>query len=431
MGKKQKNLAMNSCIYVQSLKPLFSTLFFFSILFLTSVANAQTDLQDSAEAEPALVLGKKHTIHSEILKKEWPYELYLPESYNDSIYYPQNYPVLYVLSRNFHLVTALTRTMSYDHRIPELIIVGIPMGDTTSYHGNLTPTHTLKLWDGREIPTLGSTGGGDSFLDFLSDELVPQIDSRYRTLPYRIIGGESIAGLFTLHAFLTQSDTFNGFIAIEPSLWWDDEVLVQRLVTALKNGVKLDGEVYIPLAPRPVEGESRQMMDVPIKKIARLLQNQDHPDLHFKFEVFQNEHHLTIAPLAFYYGLWHVFDIYEPPPGKFHQRPETILPHFQKVSERLGVDFLPPESLLDDIGTWLIYDATAAVETDHVKLKKGFEVLKANAEIYSDSYHAHHALGDAYGAMGNKEMAIKHYRHSLTLNPDNEKVKNRLEELQP
>ena len=36
-----------------------------------------------------------------------------------------------------------------------------------------------------------NTGGGDQFLAFLENELIPNIDKKYRTIPYRILFGHS------------------------------------------------------------------------------------------------------------------------------------------------------------------------------------------------------------------------------------------------
>jgi tetratricopeptide (TPR) repeat protein len=39
---------------------------------------------------------------------------------------------------------------------------------------------------------------------------------------------------------------------------------------------------------------------------------------------------------------------------------------------------------------------------------------------YPDDWEVHDMLGNAYGAQGDKKMAIEHYSKSLELNPENE-----------
>ena len=123
------------------------------------------------------------------------------------------------------------------------------------------------------------------------------------------------------------------------------------------------------------------------------------------------------------------FNGYEPAPDKFSQGPETILPHYQKISERLGTQLLPPESLLDQVGQWLLFDATATAEVDLDKMERALEVLKIKVKVYPDSYNAQQSLADAYANMGKPKKAMEHYEKSLELNSENKKVKNQLQKL--
>ncbi|MEO6392571.1 MAG: tetratricopeptide repeat protein [Pyrinomonadaceae bacterium] len=51
------------------------------------------------------------------------------------------------------------------------------------------------------------------------------------------------------------------------------------------------------------------------------------------------------------------------------------------------------------------------------KLDQAVEIFKLNVESYPDSANGYDSLGDAYLAMGNKELAIKSFRRALELNP--------------
>lgn len=405
-----------------------------SVFFAIVVPVQSQNNAGVVDIEPALILGEKHTISSSILGEERPYTIYLPDSYTDSTYTYKKYPVLFSLAGGDLLAKGITKNMSFNpvSKIPEVILVSIPFSNFIKYHSYLTPTRANKLPDGREIPALlDVTGRGNDFLTFLSDELLPHIDSTYRTLPYRILTGHSIAGLFTLQTYLSKKKYFQAFIAIDPSLWWDEQIVVKQMEKQIAQEQIPGGNVYLAMASRPREGSLREGMNGPINKFKNLLQLKSSKNLHFSFQDFPNEHHNSVWPFAFYNGLMHVFQGYQPAPDQFSERPETILPHFQKISARLGVDLLPPESLLDRIGKGLLYDATATAKVDTEKLKKGLQVLQVNLEIYPNSFHAHQALANAFAAMDNEKMATKHYRHSLALNPDNEKAKKILRELNP
>ena len=141
-----------------------------------------------------LRIGEKFVLPSKTLGGERSYWIHLPASYNDKSSVGQCYPVLFLLEAESALhATAVGSVplMSNGHKIPELIIVAI--ADTSLR--DMTPTHSRIGADGREKASLADSGGSDLFLRFLRDELLPAIASSYCTLPYRIVFGQSIAGL--------------------------------------------------------------------------------------------------------------------------------------------------------------------------------------------------------------------------------------------
>ena len=100
-------------------------------------------------------------------------------------------------------------------------MVAVPNTDRTR---DFTPTHSLRRREGDDDdPCLKNSGGGDAFLRFLKEELIPEIDRTYRTKPYRIIVGHSFGALLALHALQSEPDVFQGYIAIDPSVFWDDD----------------------------------------------------------------------------------------------------------------------------------------------------------------------------------------------------------------
>ena len=93
-----------------------------------------------------------------------------------------------------------------------------------------------------------TSGGGEKFISFIEKELIPHIDSLYPTSPYRMFIGHSIGGLMVIYSLLNHSNLFNSYLAIEPSLWWDDQVILkqaqQTLDTKDLNGKRL----YVAMA---------------------------------------------------------------------------------------------------------------------------------------------------------------------------------------
>lgn len=140
--------------------------------------------------------------------------VHLPDSYAQSK--SAAYPVLYVLDgqSNHRIADAASSLLGAYGTIPELIVVAIP--------------NTNRMRD------FSQDAGAAKFLRFLTAELVPQIDSRYRTRPMRVLAGHSLTALFTVWAMTQMPDAFFGWIALDPSLWWNDGAVLKAL-TARKN----------------------------------------------------------------------------------------------------------------------------------------------------------------------------------------------------
>jgi len=155
-----------------------------SILTIASIA--QTD-------NNKIVIGKIDSVYSTTLKENRKIWVYTP---NDDPGNKQHYPVLYLLDGEGHFqsVAGMIQQLSQVNGntiVPEMIIVGIPNTDRTR---DLTPTHITS-----DLPMMDSgfsknTGGGENFAAFLEKELIPYIDSKYQTQPFRLLVGHSFGG---------------------------------------------------------------------------------------------------------------------------------------------------------------------------------------------------------------------------------------------
>jgi tetratricopeptide (TPR) repeat protein len=53
------------------------------------------------------------------------------------------------------------------------------------------------------------------------------------------------------------------------------------------------------------------------------------------------------------------------------------------------------------------------------KLREAVEIFKMNVELYPEAWNVYDSLGEGYMLLGEKELAIKFYKKSLEINPDN------------
>src|SRR6516165_3618223 len=155
-----------------------SVLSLFVLLYFVAIGSSA---QDVAPPVP-----QRLNIHSDILKEDRVIWIRTPPGYQQS---KGVYPVLYQTDAPGHVnETGSTIDFLVDNdRMPELIVVGIANTDRVR---ELTPTHP----DGT-VATYPTSGGADRFLNFIQNELIPEIEKRYRTAPYRIFAGHSLGGL--------------------------------------------------------------------------------------------------------------------------------------------------------------------------------------------------------------------------------------------
>ena len=63
------------------------------------------------------------------------------------------------------------------------------------------------------------------------------------------------------------------------------------------------------------------------------------------------------------------------------------------------------------------------------KVKEAIEILKLNVEAYPQGFNTYDSLGEAYMIDGQRDLAIKNYKKSLELNPQNTNAVDMLKKL--
>jgi predicted alpha/beta superfamily hydrolase len=366
----------------------------------------------------ALQVGKKFKMRSTILNEEREYWVHLPATYDQTLGQPKKYPVLYLLdgSTHFFYASGLIQFLAFrNYQIPEIILVGVR---NTNRDRDMTPTRNTKGHDGLEAPWLLKSGGSTNFHRFLAEELVAQIESQYRAAPYRILVGHSLAGLFTLDAFVQRSEKFNAFIAIDPTLSWDNEIMLKRVREMAPKSNAFAGALYISSAPLG-PGEER----VDIRTFAEVVKSHAGPFFRSKYDYFSGEHHGTVPLLSLYYGLLFFFEGY--PTHELSEKDlenaARLKEHFATLSRRVGHEFLPPEDLIDELGGGLLnFDK---------KPEEALKMFLLNVENYPGSSKAYGRLAEAYAVKGQTQLAIENCERSLKLNPNNDASRTLLTKL--
>ncbi len=367
------------------------------LLLVSSAALAQS--YDNAGA-PGVT---KLTLKSSVLGEDRVILVRTPAGYAAN---NNSYPVLYLTDGDAHIAhTASTiEFLARNGRMSELIVVGITNTDRTR---DLTPTKAAA-GGATGAPQFPTAGGADQFLKFIETELIPEVEKRYRVRPYRILAGHSLGGLFAVHAMLARPEIFNSYVAVSPSLQWDNQVEVKRAEEFFKTRKELNSTLFVSLGnePGPIEDGFHQFKQV-------LAKNQT-KGFEWEAEQWTDEDHGSIVMRSHYFGLRKVYDGWQMP-----RDPETGIvagglkgadEHYQKLSRKFGYALPVPEALVNQIGYQALMGGRA---------EEAIASFKANVERYPESANVYDSLAEAYERGGRMDLAAPLYEKASLLGQKN------------
>ncbi|MBB2146272.1 alpha/beta hydrolase [Pedobacter sp. LMG 31464] len=241
-------------------------------------------------AQKPFQLGNIYKIHSKILNEDRVLNIYTPEGYHpDSA---TKYPVIYLLdgsaNEDFVHVVGLVQFLTMIEAMPKTIIVGIANIDRRR---DFTYPTTIEN-DKKDYPTTGSSA---KFIKFLGEELQPYIVSKFKTGGSKTIIGQSLGGLLATEILLKNSELFNNYIIVSPSLWWNNESLLKNANAFINKEKLIDTKVYIAV------GEEGERMKDDAKQLAQLILQSEGATINLTF--FEKEDHLTILHNGLYQTL--------------------------------------------------------------------------------------------------------------------------------
>ncbi|WP_110688306.1 alpha/beta hydrolase-fold protein, partial [Salegentibacter sediminis] len=97
------------------------------------------------------------------------------------------------------------------------------------------------------------SGNADNFFAFVSTEIIPFIDSNYRTLNNKIAVGHSLSASFILDSFLKNPNLFNAYLAISPNLAYDNGKLANKLVDYEYSKIEKPTYLYLSNANEGID----------------------------------------------------------------------------------------------------------------------------------------------------------------------------------
>lgn len=391
-----------------------------------------------AQNKNTIQIGTIDSISSKVLNEQRKILVHLPKSAQYGGFAKQKYPVVYLLDGDAHFssVVGMIEELSEingNTLCPEMIVVGIP---NTNRNRDLTPTHSEI-----DLPFVSKnvseqSGGGEKFAEFLEKELIPYIDSKYPTAPYRTLIGHSFGGLTAINILTNHTNLFNSYVAIDPSMWWDHQKYYAETVKKLAS--KNLANVSLFLGAANTMDDSMDLVKVRkdttvftrhIRSILDLndfLKQDKKSKLNYGYAYYKDDNHGSVPLIATYDALRFVFKFNQlklsiPEQINFNKDVFTkIEKHFENVSSHLGYKVHVPENTVN------VYAYQSLGKKD---LDLAGYLFKLNVANYPQSPNVYDSLGDFYEASGDKKSAITNYEKVLSLDKNFPETKGKLEHL--
>lgn len=360
-------------------------------------------------------IGNTYKIHSKVLNENRNYILELPSSYETS---NKEYPLLVLLDGEvrYHSYSGILKQMTQGNQIPEMIIVAITNVDRNR---DYTPTKYLTNLNGSSaVENHKTSGGSKKFLQFIEQELLPKIERNYRTNTFKTLVGISHGGLLVGSAFLSKETSFNGFVSMDPSFWWDNQQVVKQLEKTDLKQIE-NKRIYISTADKFENFEripnvfkaninSHELFNTTLK-------NKGFSPRKVELEYFKEENHWTVALMSLYHGMQFIYKDLEM--KNMNKSSIEEIETYYKTNYNGG--FLPKERDVNIVGY-------SYIETNP---KKALSYFKLNVKNYPESFNAYDSLGEVYMLLGDKENALNNYRKSFELNSENKNALKMIQQL--
>lgn len=358
--------------------------------------------QEAVGASSVIAQGERATLRSAILNEDRIVFVSTPPSYRDG----QRYPVLYLTDAqwNFDHARSSVGLLARNRMIPEMIVVGVVnQGRNVDRTRDLYSTQADFQRNGVTIP-FPNSGNGDRFLEFLQQELIPWVETNYRTTPLRVLAGQSAGGNFALHAMRTKPLLFQAIIAASPWLAWDDHREMRELERFLTSGETPVRALFFSYA------DEGSVMQADIAALTAALRARNDPNLRWASSTYPEETHDSTVIKSYYDGLRMIFAGWAPPrdpaTNALIGSLEDLRAHYENLSEQFGVAFAPPANLVSELG----YQYLARRE-----FNEALAVFRVNTQDYPQSANAWDSLGEGLERAGHVDEALASYRRAVAL----------------
>lgn len=272
---------------------LFCLMAFFNI-------NAQETLYPTASDTTLMMKSKFFNFERKVFIR-------IPAGYQ--ICDAQNYDVIYVFDTQdkpyFDMVNGLIpfTNMNYEGRF---IVVGVcsPVSFKYLRQNDFLP---IPQTVARDKFYAGHNGYADSLCMFIQRELMPYVNSRYRTTGRSLAVGHSLGASFILEAMINH-ELFNDYIAVSPNLAYDGDRVAEELIKY--DYSKVSGSRFLFISNSSEEKNRRWEDWKPAReKLYKFYQEKALPSNYtYRQKSYPDYNHMSCFPVALRDGMINYFN---------------------------------------------------------------------------------------------------------------------------
>jgi len=380
-------------------------------------------------------IGVTDSLYSNVLGESRDIYIQIPDNYHDNII--KQYPVAYILDGEVFLPTVNNVLNFYSGGfMPEMVLVGI----SNAKHRTRDLT-TSKTTTNYGMPYNEENGEAINFLKFIEEELIPYVESQYRVTNYKTFIGHSYGGLFTIYTLLNRPNLFSNYIAIDPSLDWDNQKLLTEAEAKLSSYnyqgkslfMSLGGQLHMQDPNVTIDNVMQDKSNFTLfarsnLAFSEIVKQNKNNGLYFDWKFYPKDLHGTIAFPSIMDGLISVFDWYQMEntykinsfDTSIEELSNIIKYREEKLKTHFGYSVPPyPEELLNMSG----YMNMDMEQKDKAKMYFDYAI-----KYYPKSANAYDSMADYYERIGDNQNAIKFVTKAFEISKD-DYYRKRIEEL--
>lgn len=411
-----------------SLRIILCTGFFVSIQLL---ANAQINKGQQFLKK----IGTIDSLYSETLKEYREIYIQLPDNYKPEE--NRKYPVTYILDGEVLLSTVNNVQSFYSGGFtPEMVLIGV--SNAKNRTRDLTTSKITKKYG---MPFNEENGEADNFSEFIEAELIPFIENKYPVSSFRTLIGHSYGGLFAIYTLINHPQLFSNYLAIDPSLDWDNQNLLaevqEKLSSQNYNGkslfMSLSGQLHMQNPKITIQNVMQDMSDFTLfarSNIAfsSMVKQNDKNGLAYEWKFYPKDLHGTIPFPSIMDGLIFDFEWFQMENTDKFNSPATSKEELfsivnyraKKLKDYFGYLVPPyPEDLFNALGY---------MSLDMEQLKKAQMFFEYAIEFYPDSPNTYDSMSEYYERINDYDNAIEFATKAYAISGNNY-YKQRIETL--